>query len=50
MVSKVGAMFGKCMERMSLAEKVPINLRESESGIFRRWIRGELGGVRLLML
>ena len=50
MVSKVGAMFGKCMERMDLAEKVPGNSRESESGIFGRWIRGGVGGVRLMML
>ena len=50
MASKVGAMFGECMERMALAEKVPKNLRESESGIFWRWIRGEVGGLRLLIL
>ena len=35
------------MARMSLAEKVPRTSRESESGIFGRLIRGEVGGVRL---
>ena len=50
MVSKVEAMFGECMARISLAEKVPRTSRESKSGIFGIWIRGEVGGVRLLML
>ena len=38
MISKVGAIFGECMARMSLAEKVLRASRESESGIFGRWI------------
>ena len=47
MVSKVGAMFGECTARISLAEKVTSTSRESESGIFGRYIRVEVGGVRL---
>ena len=50
MVSKVGAMFGECIERMDLAEKVPRTSRESESGVFVRWIRREVDGMWMLML
>ena len=50
MVSKVGAVFGECIDRMASAEFFLRTSRESESGIFGRCIRGEVGGVRLLML
>ena len=50
-VSNVGAVFGKCIERMALAEKVPRTSSDKESGIVEQcssWIGGKK--VRLQVL